>query len=151
MRLFQIEGEIKGRRVVGDPFLYGEVRERVGQIVGMSGRNLARYLNVLSAPIEVQDAFEPKQVKLVDAAKVVTLAKKQQEELAARLWAGEDARSVFATFFPPNDGKHVKTADAVACLARSLNRAGADFTDRLDKVKPGPVRANADALRAARN
>ncbi|QJW94604.1 ParB/RepB/Spo0J family partition protein [Frigoriglobus tundricola] len=146
--LYKCRRAKQGRSVSGDLFQREELRDQIGAIFGMSGRNLARYLSVLAAPIEVQNALEAKKVKLVDAAKVAAMSKDDQARLAARLQAGEDARAVFAAFFGTKSNKHVKTADAVACLARSLNRAGADFTDRLDKVKPGPVRANADALRA---
>ena len=147
VRLFEIERAQKGRSVLGDPFQNGELRDRIGGIVAMSGRNLARYLNVLSAPVEVQDAFQAKRVTLVTAAKVSNLPKDDQERLAARLRAGEDAKDVFAKFFPPREGKHVKIADAVAAFARSLQRAGADLAGRVEKVKPGPVRRNEDALR----
>ena len=113
----------------------------------MSGRNLGRYLNVLAAPVEVQDAFQAKRVTLVTAARVAGLSKDRREQVAARLRAGEDAKDVFAEFFPPRGGKHVKIADAVAAFARSLRRAGTDLAGRAEKVKPGPVRRNEDALR----
>ena len=147
VRLFQIERELRGRSALRDPLRNGEVRDRVGQIVDMSGRNLSRYLNVLAAPVEVQDAFQAKRVTLVTAAKVSGLPKGDQAGLAARLRAGEDAKDVFAEFFPPRGGKHVKTADAVAAFARSIERAAADLAGRVEKVKPGPVRRNEDVLR----
>src|SRR5262249_16316468 len=56
LRLYEIE---IGRR--RDRFLSieeGEARDRVGKTVGMCGRNLARYVNVLRTPAEVQEAFE---------------------------------------------------------------------------------------------
>lgn len=58
IRLFEIERAQKGRSVIGDLLQYGELRDKVGQIVGMSGRHLDRYLKVLAAPVEVQDAFQ---------------------------------------------------------------------------------------------
>lgn len=92
--------------------------------------------------------MQAKRVTLVTAAKVSSLPKCDQEQLAARLRDGEDAKEVFTDFFPPSNGKHVKTADAVASLTRSLERASADFDGRIDKVKPAPVQRNRGALRA---
>jgi hypothetical protein len=123
-------------------------KSAIARSLGMSGRNLQRYLHVLAAPPEVQDAFEEKRVKLVDAARVASLPRADRELLAARLRAGEDARTVFAEFFPPSGGRHVKASDAVASLARSLERAGADLAGRLEKVRAGPVRYCEESLRA---
>lgn len=148
IRQFEIEREGKGRRVIGDPLQYSELRGRLVQILDMCPRNLKRYLNVLVAPVEVQDALQDKRVKLETASKVAGLKKSDQDKLAERLRDGEDASTVFAEFFPPRGNKHVKTADAVAALARSLERAGSDFDGRIEKVKPGPVQRNEEALRA---
>jgi ParB-like nuclease domain len=41
-----IERRRKGRDVSGDPLADGDVRDLVGKTIGMSGRNLQRYLNV---------------------------------------------------------------------------------------------------------
>src|SRR5947209_18154020 len=48
----------------------GRVRDVVGSRLGMSGRTLDRYLRVLDAPREVQDAFKAGDISLVAAAKV---------------------------------------------------------------------------------
>lgn len=148
--LYLIEREKKGRSVFGDALREGEVRERVGRIVDMSGRNLNRYLNVLSAPAEVQDKFAAGRVRLVDAARVVTLDKRQQEQLAARLRAGEEPKVVFAAFFPKGDGKHKNPNDALAAFARSLAAAGADLGGRIDAVGVGVLRQHAAELKRGR-
>ena len=66
----------------------GRVRDVVGSRLGMSGRTLERYLRVLDAPREVQDAFRASEVSLVNASKVAGLSKDVQEQLAADLRAG---------------------------------------------------------------
>jgi hypothetical protein len=134
IRLFEIERAQKGRNVIGDPLQNSELRDKVGQIVGMSGRNLARYLAVLSAPIEVQDAFQAKRVTLVTAAKVAGLKKGDQDKLAERLREGEDVKTVFAEFFPPKGSKHVKTGDAVAAFARAIEAGHADLEGRVEPI-----------------
>ena len=148
--LFLNEREAAGDGVFGDPFAVGELRERIGKIVGMSGRNLQRYLNVLSAPEAVQEAFDRGTVKLVDAARVASLHKKDQEKLAARLAAGDDAKAVFASVFGEKSNKHVKPADALAAFARSLAVSHADLGDRLDEVRENSIRRHEPALRDAK-
>ena len=148
--LFVIERAKKGRTVHGDPLRAGEVRDRVGQIVGMSGRNLQRYLNVLAARPEVQDAFAAGRVRLVDAARVVSLSKREQEALADRLRGGEDPKAVFAEFFPTGDGRHVRVGDAVAAFARAIERSHADLDGRVGPVSAELVRKFEPTLRKGR-
>jgi len=132
--LYQLEGEKRGRKIHGNPLHYGELRDRIGKILGMSGRNLSRYLNVLAAPIEVQDVFSSETITLVSASRVATLRPAQQQQLAIRLRRGEDAKAVFADFFPPRAKKHCKPNDALASFVRSLTAACLDLTDRVDAL-----------------
>lgn len=148
--LYLIERAKKGRTVSGDPLRVGEVRDRVGQIVGMSGRNLQRYLNVLAAPPEVQDAFAARRVRLVDAARVVTLSMREQETLADRLQAGGDPKAVLAEFFPKGDGRHVRVGDAVAAFCRAIEKSHADLDGRVDPISAKLVRKFEPSLRKGR-
>jgi len=133
--LYGVRKAKAGRTSHGSVFRDDALREEIGKILGMSGRNAGRYFNVLESPVEVQDAFEAGTVKLVTAAKVFGLPRASQQELAARLRAGEDAAKVFAEFFPPKAKGHVKTSDAVASFVRSLKAAQADLGGRIDAVK----------------
>ena len=99
VRLLEIE---KGRdratlRPQDDP----EARDRVGKLLGMSGRNLERYLRVLDTPTEVQDAFRRKELSLVDAAKVARLEKRDRNEIVRRLRSLEPVKQVVAPFLTP--------------------------------------------------
>jgi hypothetical protein len=148
--LYLIERAKKGRMVSGDPLRVGEVRDRVGQIVGMSGRNLQRYLNVLAARPEVQDAFAAGRVRLVDAARVVGLSKREQEALADRLRGGGDPKAVLAEFFPKGDGRHVRVGDAVAAFCRAIEKSHADLDGRIDPLSAKAVRKFEGSLRRGR-
>ena len=139
LRLFELERDKRGRKTVDHPPVEGELRDRIGLILGVSGRNLARYLLILKTPTEVQRAFQEKKLKLVEAAKIGALPKKTQLQFAARLRDGEDARAVFTGIFPPRDGKHMNAADALASFVRSLGKAHADLADRVDVVHPNLV------------
>lgn len=68
--LFRLEKEQRKLSTVSSLLDNGELRDQIGKIVDMSGRNLARYFHVLSAPIEVQDAFAAKKLTLIQAARV---------------------------------------------------------------------------------
>ncbi len=70
----------------------GRVRDVVGSRLGMSGRTLERYLRILDAPREVQDAFRAGQVSLVNASKVAGLPKDVKQQLADDLRAGADPK-----------------------------------------------------------
>lgn len=72
-------------------------RDQVGKRVGMSGRNLQRYWNVLKTPREVQDAFSKGQLTLVEAAKIALLSKEEQQQIVDRLLAGKAVKPLVAT------------------------------------------------------
>ena len=144
---YKIEREQLGRQVDGDPMNQEKLRDQIGAIIGVSGRTLQRYRNILAGPIEVQDAFESGQIKLVDAARVTSLPPKEQNLLAKRLRDGEDPKVVFAAFFPPEHRGHVKLSNAIACLVRTLETAQSDLFPRLAEVTPGSVRKSKKQLR----
>lgn len=124
-----------------------EAIDRIGRAIEMSGRNLRRYFAVLSTPTEVQATFERGAFTLVEAARVAVLSVADQAMFASRLRAKEGPKAVFAAFFPPRASGHVMPADAVASFARALEVAHTDLADRVEDVRPGPVRANEAALR----
>lgn len=137
-----------GRSLNGRVAEDAALRDQIGKIIGMSGRNLARYLSVLDAPLEVQREFEAGRISLVAAARVTTLPPSRQRELATRLRANEDPRAVLDAYFPRGDGRHRKLADAVAAFARALAAAGHDLEARLDEVRPWLATKYAAPLRA---
>lgn len=126
-----------------------EARDRVGQAIGMSGRNLNRYFAVLAAPTEVQEALRSGALPLVVAARVAGLPAGVQQQIARQIGAGEPARAVVGEHLPESDGRHQKVADAVASFARSLGKGLHDLAGRLQEVRPGHLRRHADRLREA--
>jgi hypothetical protein len=69
-------------------------RDRVGQLLGMSGRNLARYLNLLKAPLAIQKAFQASELGLNAAAQVGALPDEEKDRIADRIIQGEPAKTV---------------------------------------------------------
>ena len=69
-------------------------RDYVGGLIGMSGRTLDRYIAILETPLEVQEAFRSKRLKLADAARVALLFDDVQASIAAEIRDGKDPRDV---------------------------------------------------------
>lgn len=113
---------------------YEETRDHIGKVLGMSGRNFGRYYNVLLGPREVQDAFRDKRLKLDMAARVAGLTPKQQEEIAARIRAGENPKDVVAAYFTASNGRHKRATPGFTALVKALNKALSDIGDRPDHV-----------------
>jgi ParB-like chromosome segregation protein Spo0J len=66
----------------------------VADRLGMSPRNLSRYLRIMGAPPEVQAAFERGEITLTETGKVASSV--NRDRIAWRLRKGEPARTVLA-------------------------------------------------------
>jgi hypothetical protein len=81
---------------------------------------LERYLRVLDAPKEVQDAFRAGRVSLVKASRVACLPQKALEKLATDLRAGADPKRAIAAH---RAGPAIDPRDAaLGTFVRSLER-----------------------------
>jgi ParB-like chromosome segregation protein Spo0J len=117
------------------------LRDRVGKAMGMSGRNLERYLHVLDTPLPVQHAVRDGRLRLVAGAKIALLPQAQQQKIAEQINGVSDpaeiARIIDADVSLPDGRRHEKVGDALATLARHLERSTIDLGDRLERVTPG--------------
>jgi ParB-like chromosome segregation protein Spo0J len=147
-RLFRIRTGAGGRRLSGRG--REELRDVIGRVLGMSGRNLDRYLKVLAAPPEVQNAFRAGRVPLVLAGRAAGLPAKEQADVAARIRGGSDPKGAILAHIPPADGRHVKPADALGSFVRGLRRGRDDLADRVGEVRAAHVGRHAADLRDAR-
>ncbi|MEJ7638824.1 MAG: hypothetical protein WKF75_12830, partial [Singulisphaera sp.] len=73
-----------------------DLRDRIGAALGMSGRNVQRYLNILNAPMEVQRAHSEGRLSMKLAEKVARLDDAEHEEIAAEIRGGGDPAEVVA-------------------------------------------------------
>ena len=89
-----------------------EARDRVGKQLGMCGRNAQRYLNVLRAPLVVQQAFDVGKISLVLAEKVATLPDDVQRMIGNKIQAGRDPKKLILQYVgkPSTRPKHCGTA-----------------------------------------
>lgn len=147
IRLYEIEYKKKYGYVPSDPLRNEKLRARIGRIVGMSGRNLNRYFNVLESPPEILAACLKGRIRLVDASRVVTLPPDRQKEFAARLAGGECPKVLVASFFRPRPPRRVKAAAAVAALVRHLAAAHATLDGRVEAMLARPDEGYVNALR----
>ncbi len=93
VEMLELERQRDGGRVTS-----GEARDRVGKVLGMSGRNLDRYLRVLTTPIAVQKAFSAGKITLIDAGKIAGLKENLRLEIATRIEKGDNPRQVVKEF-----------------------------------------------------
>ncbi len=148
LRLFEIEKKRPRGRL--SAFENGEARDRVGKLIGMTGRNLNRYLRLLQTPVEVQNAFRARELPLVEAERVADLKPAQQADVAERVRAGECPRAVVGSYFPARDGRHVNVNDALVSFCKALVRGVEDLDGRVDRVSERVVERHLADLERAR-
>jgi ParB-like chromosome segregation protein Spo0J len=113
----------------------GEVRERIGQRLGLSGRHVGRHLRVAElAPAEVQHAVSAGRLAMADALAVTCLSPADREEIARRLREGADPREVLGQFIAQRDRRHKKVKDAKKAFIRALARGLDDLAERVEQV-----------------
>lgn len=85
-KLFELERTKESSRL--------SVKEYIAQRLGMTRRNLDRYLSVAETPMPVQNAYSQRRLSLVSAARVARLSTDVQSMIAAQIAGGEDAEKV---------------------------------------------------------
>jgi ParB-like chromosome segregation protein Spo0J len=72
----------------------GDTRDEIGRRLGVAGRTLDRYLNILRTPLVVQQAFQRNELPLLTAEKVAHLGKKVQDQIEREINGGGNATTV---------------------------------------------------------
>ncbi|MHB1778038.1 MAG: hypothetical protein ACYCU7_18955, partial [Acidimicrobiales bacterium] len=127
-----------------------EARDRVGQAIGMSGRNLNRYFRILRTPIEVQNAFRAGKLQLVVAEKVADLNERDQKTVATRIRTGEDAREVVGDYLPQSKSTK-KEGSPLDRLLRALEEGRSELDDCVHDIKGGFLGTTLEELRKGRD
>jgi hypothetical protein len=151
-RLFEIEkGRERGESLRGDPE-ESELRDRVGRILDMSGRNLQRYINVLRGSTEIQNALRRREVPLVIASRISTLDQQSQAEIAERIRNGEEPSTVVNAYLETAEKKRVTLFEALKKFSGPIQRFLATFNQRRDEFNAhqfSPYRRAFEQLRSA--
>lgn len=129
LRLFEIEKSREQGEL--DEQEESEARERVGKAIGMSGRNVQRYINIVQAPLSVQNAFENGQIKLVEAGRLACLPPGMLTEVDQLLQSGVCPSKVLKQYPSlrsragkrPREVKIKKFKQSVVDLSRALSDA----------------------------
>jgi ParB-like chromosome segregation protein Spo0J len=116
------------------PCQSGDFRDLVAQKLGVSGRNLDRYLRVLDAPPAVQRAVEGKELSIQEGGAVAVMPKEVQQEVARRIEAGERAKGVVRALLPEKAATHRKASTARRAFARALEAGLNDLKGRVGQV-----------------
>jgi ParB family chromosome partitioning protein len=111
-----------------------DLRDAVGKRLGLSGRNLGRYLDALDAPAPVQEAFRRGAIKLVQAARVGNLPVARQNKIAEALEQGQDPKAVLRAHLPGPARKERTAHQASVRFAHNVLAALAALDGQEDEV-----------------
>lgn len=148
IRLFDIENDTTLSRLLRGGI--EEVRNAIGDLAKMSPRNAHRYINVIRAPKEVQDAFRDGKLRLIQAASVAGLYEHIQNEIAERIRAGEDPKKVIADVVPAPVPRPKSTTAAIRSGMQHLEAFLKEIEARADKIRGSAWLGTLPVLRRAR-
>jgi ParB/RepB/Spo0J family partition protein len=113
----------------------GDLRDRIGKRLGVSGRSLDRYLRALDTPQEVRAAVAAGKLAVTVAEQVAGLSKQQQAEVAEELRAGGEPREVVRRHLGAAPRRVQNATDLKDKLVKGLLRAAADLNGRVEEVR----------------
>src|SRR5206468_3804207 len=101
--LMDIEGrrsysDFVGRRARFEWEKEGDLRDRIGKLVGRSGRHVQRLLNLLELPMPIQRAVSAKRLSIVLGDRVAGLDVELQKQIAGEIASGTDPAEVVASY-----------------------------------------------------
>jgi len=111
-----------------------ETRDRIGDVLGMTGRNLDRLENLLDLPRPIQDAVSRRELTQAVALQIRNLPIVKQQEIAAAIAEGRPAKEVVAPFFSSSDNEPVLRGQRYARFMRQLENAVDDLMPHVDHV-----------------
>jgi ParB-like chromosome segregation protein Spo0J len=128
-----------------------ELKKWVGKKLTRDARTVNRYLQVLTTPLAVQQAFDARKLTIDEACKIAMLPSPKQKEIATRIKAGEDPKAVVHDMVPSSEGRHKKASDGLNCLTKGLELALADIGDRPDEIHYRQVQVKMPVLTRGRD
>lgn len=118
-RLFEIKQNEKHAKSTGDA-AEGQLRDRIGETLGMSGRNLSRYLRLLKTPLVVQNAVDDGELAMGLAIKVADLDDRKQSALVAAIAGGVAVEEAVSKVFRPVRRPVVKCHSSVPSAVQAV-------------------------------
>ncbi len=112
----------------------GDVRDFFGKRFDMSGRSVDRLVQILTAPAEVQHAFEAGQLRQGQALAIVRLDPDLQQQIAQRIADGEKPADV-AKEYLARDEPPKQPATALSKLVTTLRRVQRDVEGEIKEMR----------------
>lgn len=100
-----------------------ELKAKIADQLGISSRTVSRYLLILQAPKQVQEAFDRNDLSLVAAGRVALLSPREQRQVAQHLRKGKLASAAIREVIkrPPKSGSVLQSFRLlVNCLERMV-------------------------------
>ena len=126
-----------------------ELRDRIGKMLGISGRHLSRLLRVIRTPIEVQAAVRCKQLSIVSAEKVAGLPKSVQDEIAGRIRTGNNPKTIVESVVGTAAGEPRCVETSFRRYLKALSKSVEHLGDGLQEIKFSPKPEELVALESA--
>ncbi len=104
-------------------------------MLGISGREASRLLNVLRTPIEVQAAVDDGRLTLVLADKVAQLDRDDQAEIAREIRDGKDPKTVVEAYVARDKRRNESVMPAYHKLLKDVDVAADALAERMKEVE----------------
>jgi ParB family chromosome partitioning protein len=141
----------------------GDLRDMLAKRFGMSGRNLDRWLQVLTLPLTLQEAVDQNTLKLIEAVKIAVEPKKVQELISDRIAEvisdeGVDIKQrrkaikvILDSHLPEETEEQQGVGALLKSLVSALKKARAELEHRIHEVKAGFFGSIVEDLRKGRD
>lgn len=132
-RMLEIERKLKPGGL--SDYAVQDLRDRLGEMLGMSGRNVQRYLNILGAPMEVQRAFSAGTLSMKLAEKVAQLTGVSKAEISSEISAGGNPAAIVAAYLPDAPHAEIDPDREYGALISAASRAVEALDGRVGEVR----------------
>jgi hypothetical protein len=125
-----------------------DLRDFLASQFKVSGRTLDRWERVLDAPREVQDACSSNRLTLDQAGKIAGLSREVQQEITARIRAGENPKDVAACYLKKSTTP-IKIGTILRRFIAALEKGHADISPRIGEITSGDWKQDLPILKDA--
>lgn len=129
---------------------FSRLKKSIAEQLGMTDRNVGRYILLLKAPMEVQEAFDRGELTLTDAGRVGLLNPRAQQLVGERIADGESAKEVVKEALAKGKGDEDGVRRPLCRLIGALQREVPQLKGRVNEMAPGGLAKRAPLLLEAK-
>lgn len=111
-----------------------DTRDRIGKVLGKTGRNLDRLVQLLDLPRSIQDAVSRKELTQTAAYKIRELSDRNQQEIATAITEGRPVEEIVREYISSSEKEPILRCRIYARFMRQLEKAADDLTLHVDRV-----------------